>query len=183
MQQEDSSSIDDSINENDEDTNQARHPPAQDTAGSPTDTSPSQLGLLYETQPKPSQNQPKKNKVATIDPIEHEKLEILKQITTAIQRPADSEDTFGKQVAEEIRLIQNPLIKTRLKRKLMNDIYEAQECDQALPSSSLPPLMYPPTPNTPHEQQPMPQTSPYLPQPPYSTTSMYHSQSHHSGCM
>ncbi|XP_062381538.1 uncharacterized protein LOC134069573 [Sardina pilchardus] len=70
----------------------------------------------------------KKRKTNTADNIEKQKLDILKDMATAIQKQ-DSDRTFGVQIAEELKLIKNPIIKTRLKRKLMNDIYEAQECD------------------------------------------------------
>ncbi|KAM9310164.1 uncharacterized protein KZ484_026107 isoform 1-T1 [Pholidichthys leucotaenia] len=71
---------------------------------------------------------PKKNQ--TVDPLEQRKLELLRNISETIRRPAaDSNDTFGKLVAMELRLIKSPVMKTKLKRKIMNMIYEAQECD------------------------------------------------------
>ncbi|CAM4724966.1 unnamed protein product [Leuciscus chuanchicus] len=57
---------------------------------------------------------------------------------------ADSDSNFGAQVAEELRSIKNTVVKTRLKRKIMNDLYEAQENDaQASNSYQLPPSIYP----------------------------------------
>jgi len=63
-----------------------------------------------------------------------EKLKILQQMSTAFNagrsKPvADSDSNFGAQVAEELRSIKNTVVKTRLKRKIINDLYEAQEND------------------------------------------------------
>lgn len=40
---------------------------------------------------------------------------------------ADSEERFGQQVASELRNINNPALQLRVKRKIMNVIYDAQE--------------------------------------------------------
>ena len=90
-----------------------------------------------------------------------EKLKILQQMSTAFtagrSKPiADSDSNFGAQVAEELRSIKNTVVKTRLKRKIMNDVYEAQENDaQASNSYQLPPSIYP-VPSSVH----MPNTQP-----------------------
>ncbi|XDV47030.1 hypothetical protein PO909_016779 [Leuciscus waleckii] len=88
-------------------------------------------------------------KSQSADAIEMEKLKILQQMSTAFKagrsKPtADSDSNFGAQVAEELRSIKNTVVKTRLKRKIMNDLYEAQENDaQASNSYQLPPSIYP----------------------------------------
>lgn len=75
-----------------------------------------------------------------------EKLKILKQMSTAFQAKTtpipDSDSNFGAQVAEELRSIKNTVIKTRVKRKIMNDLYEALENDEAQTSTS---YQHPPT--------------------------------------
>ncbi|KAF7200673.1 uncharacterized protein [Nothobranchius furzeri] len=109
----------------------------------------------YVSPPRPAKKPKKSQTEPKADAIEMEKLKILQQMATAFQagrsRPssANSDSNFGAQVAEELRLIKNPLIKTRLKRKIMNDLYEAQENDDidARPSNSyqLPPTYPVPT--------------------------------------
>lgn len=95
--------------------------------------------------------QKKHNIGQTVDLLEKRKLDLLQEMSVVIQKPAaDCDGMFGNQVAEELRLIKNPVIKTMLKRKIMNDVqvYEAQECDQpfSMPSSYLPSPMCPPPP-------------------------------------
>lgn len=77
-------------------------------------------------------------------PLEKRKLDLLQEMSVVIQKPANNcFGTFGNQVAEELRLIlqkkKKPQknLKKRLKRKIMNDVYEAQECDQPVSMPSL----------------------------------------------
>lgn len=71
----------------------------------------------------PPQNPAKKRKEKqTVDPLEMHKLDLLQEMSVAIKRPAaDCDGTFRNQVAEELTLIENPVFKTRLKRKIMNN--------------------------------------------------------------
>uniref|UniRef100_A0A1A8JEE4 MADF domain-containing protein n=3 Tax=Nothobranchius TaxID=28779 RepID=A0A1A8JEE4_NOTKU len=99
----------------------------------------------------PSRPAKRQKKSQSADDIEMEKLKILQQMAAAFgagksRSGAFSDSNFGAQVAEELRLIKNHLIKTRVKRKIMNDLYEAQEKDamDAQPSTSYqPPPTYP----------------------------------------
>lgn len=71
----------------------------------------------------PPQNPAKKRKEKqTVDPLEMHKLDLLQEMSVTIKRPAaDCDGTFRNQVAEELTLIENPVFKTRLKRKIMNN--------------------------------------------------------------
>nr|XP_055049237.1 uncharacterized protein LOC129434331 [Misgurnus anguillicaudatus] len=95
--------------------------------------------------PIPTAKRLKKSQSA--EAIKIEKFKILQQMSTAFKagksKPiADSDSNFGAQVAEELRSIKNPVVKTRLKRKIMNDLYEAQE-NEVQASYQLPPSIYP----------------------------------------
>lgn len=73
----------------------------------------------------------KRKKSQSADSTEYQKVKILQQMSNAFlagrSRPvSDSDATFGAQIAEELRSIKNPALKTRVKRKIMNDLYEAQ---------------------------------------------------------
>lgn len=117
--------------------------------------------------PTPPNITQKRKKSQSTDSIDLEKLKVLQEMSNAFQmgrsRPAaDSDSTFGAQVTEELRLIKNTLIKTRVKRKIMNALYEAQECDppDVLPSTQYQmPLVYLPPPTV---QMPPSQPSPLL---------------------
>lgn len=62
--------------------------------------------------------------------VEFQKLAILKQISGAF-KPPDDEDTFAKQVASELRQVKDPAIKVRVKRNIMELLYDAQESEHA----------------------------------------------------
>lgn len=113
----------------------------------------------------------KRKKSQSADSTEYQKVKILQQMSNAFlagrSRPvSDSDATFVAQIAEELRSIKSPAIKTTVKRKIMNDLYEAQECDQP---SMLPPMFYPPSVQMPHTQPSpptYPQPLPHHPPPP-----------------
>lgn len=55
------------------------------------------------------------------------KMKILQQLSSAFQddrgrHTAYTDSRFGAQVAEEFRLIKNSILKTTVKRRIMNDI-------------------------------------------------------------
>lgn len=77
--------------------------------------------------------------------IELQKLVFLKQIAAkgAADLTADAFTTFGNQVASELRLIQDPAYLTRLKRNIMNMIYDTQDTERNRSfSSHAPPASY-----------------------------------------
>lgn len=129
--------------------------------------------------PTPPNLTQKRKKSQSADSIELEKLKVLQEMSNAFQmgrsRPAaDSDSTFGAQVTEELRLIKNTLIKSRVKRKIMNALYEAQECDHSdlLPSTQYQmPLVCPPPPTV--------QIAPSQPSPllAYTPTQAHHQMS------
>lgn len=91
----------------------------------------------------------KLKKSQSADVIELEKLKVLQQMSSIFKagrsKPiaSDSDSSFGAQVAEELRAIKNVVLKTRVKRKIMNDLYEAQENDASTSCHMTP--MYPGT--------------------------------------
>ncbi|XP_041850012.1 olfactory marker protein a isoform X1 [Melanotaenia boesemani] len=73
----------------------------------------------------------KRKKIQSTDAIELEKIKILQQMSRTLKnrsRPAaDADTTFGVQVTSELKLITDPVVKTRVKRRIMTALYEAQE--------------------------------------------------------
>ncbi|KAM9342392.1 uncharacterized protein KZ484_015105 [Pholidichthys leucotaenia] len=70
----------------------------------------------------------KKRKKRSENDIEVQKLGFLKQMAARIEGdPPDACATFGNQVASEMRLIQDQVSVTRLKRNIMNMIYDVQD--------------------------------------------------------
>lgn len=62
--------------------------------------------------------------------IELQKLSVLKQMANVVQNTNnDSFNLFGQQIAEELRKIKDNMVQTRLKRNIMNMIYDAQESE------------------------------------------------------
>lgn len=60
--------------------------------------------------------------------IEMVKLSLLQQVQKTLSASdADSEERFGQQVASELRNIKNPALQLRLRRNIMNLIYDVQE--------------------------------------------------------
>lgn len=112
--------------------------------------SPSSTPLPSHT-PKPPNTSTKQKKIHSTDATELEKIKILQQMSTTFQnrsRPAaaaDGDTTFGVQVPAELKLITDPVLKTRVKRQIMTALYEAQESTyhphtQALPHQYKPHL-------------------------------------------
>ncbi|XP_029969510.1 WW domain-binding protein 11-like isoform X4 [Salarias fasciatus] len=125
----------------------------------------------------PSTQCKRRKKSQSGDAIEQQKVKLLQQMCDAVDasrsKPADADTTFGAQVTQELKAITNAPIKTRVKRQIMNALYEAQELDQ---SSTLPPLFPPPSVS---HRQPAP---PYTQPPPHVTAAHpYHpvAQPHH----
>lgn len=92
--------------------------------------------------------------------IELQKLSVLKQMANVVQNTNnDSFNLFGQQIAEELRKIKDNMVQTRLKRNIMNMIYDAQESEMYTQqqhattshTSSKYPAMYPtyPSPSQP----------------------------------
>ena len=90
--------------------------------------------------PEPPNLAKKRKKVQSPDEIEIQKVNILQQMSKVIaenrNRPVqtDSDTTFGVQVAAELRSINNPILKTRVKRQIMAALYEAQESELSMSS-------------------------------------------------
>ncbi|XP_062861167.1 uncharacterized protein LOC134323555 [Trichomycterus rosablanca] len=87
--------------------------------------------------------------------VELQKLVVLKQMAAKVDADStpDVFTTFGNQVALELRQIQDPAIVTRLKRNIMNMIYDAQEHERSRPSSSHAPYTFQPI-NPPQQSHP-----------------------------
>ncbi|XP_016373045.1 uncharacterized protein LOC107712335 [Sinocyclocheilus rhinocerous] len=87
-----------------------------------------------------------KRRKADTDTVEQQKLKLLQQMSASVLASPDACSSFGNQVAVELRLIKNTSLQTRVKRKIMNALFEAQEADQSSSSSSshMPPPIYSP---------------------------------------
>ncbi|XP_016355152.1 uncharacterized protein LOC107698613 isoform X2 [Sinocyclocheilus anshuiensis] len=87
-----------------------------------------------------------KRRKADTDTVEQRKLKLLQQMSASVLASPDACSSFGNQVAVELRLIKNTSLQTRVKRKIMNALFEAQEADQSSSSSSshMPPPIYSP---------------------------------------
>lgn len=68
--------------------------------------------------------------------IELQKLVVLKELSNTVQAgfksPGDAEFTFGKQVAAELKQINDPTLRTRAKKSIVTVLYDIQEQDQNL---------------------------------------------------
>ncbi|AWO97458.1 Hypothetical protein SMAX5B_008004 [Scophthalmus maximus] len=67
------------------------------------------------------------------DDIEWQKLDILKQMAASVEaadRFPDDFAIFGNEVAMELRLLEDPSNVTRLKREILNLIYDAQDAER-----------------------------------------------------
>ncbi len=117
--------------------------------------------------------QPKKRRQS--EDIEIQKLTVLKEMSAFVQNAsskqsaaaANSEATFGHQVAIEISNIKDNTLRISVKRKIMNIIYEAQESEQfgATPN-------YPQNPPFIAHQPPSPYTPTFQPPPHFSSHSL-----------
>lgn len=91
--------------------------------------------------------------------IEMTKLSLLQQVQQTLSASnADSEELFGQQVASELRNIKDRALQLRLKRNIMNMIYDTQEAEQGghhsqFAGSQVRPPWYP---TQPHQVQPPP---------------------------
>ncbi|XP_063048451.1 uncharacterized protein LOC134442034 [Engraulis encrasicolus] len=64
--------------------------------------------------------------------MEMVKLSLLQRVQNTLESPpADAEEVFGQQVASEVRSIKDRVLQLRLKRDIMNLIYDAQEAEMA----------------------------------------------------
>lgn len=132
----------------------------------------------------------KQQKQRQSEDIEIQKLTVLKDMSAFIQTAnvkqfgaANSEATFGQQVAVEIGNIKDHTLRIGVKRKIMNTIYEAQESEQfgATPNySPNPPFLahQPPSPYPPTFQLP-PQFSSHSLPPPHAQVHNYKTQLDH----
>lgn len=79
-----------------------------------------------------------KRKARSVSDVELQKLAVLKEMAAKIEvdPTPDAFTTFGNQVAAELRLLQDTAIVTRLKRNIMNMIYDAQDSERNRSSSS-----------------------------------------------
>ncbi len=67
------------------------------------------------------------------DELELEKVTILKNVSeTLVDASKDVDQTFGKQVVSEMKLIKDPLTKMRLRRNIIMMLYDAQENEARL---------------------------------------------------
>ncbi|XP_070406363.1 uncharacterized protein [Nothobranchius furzeri] len=62
--------------------------------------------------------------------LEMVKLSLLKQVQSSLSQ-SDAEEQFGQQVAAEMRNVKDKHSQLRLRRSIMNLIYDAQEAEQA----------------------------------------------------
>ncbi|KAL3976395.1 hypothetical protein ACER0C_022281 [Sarotherodon galilaeus] len=95
--------------------------------------------------------------------IDMAKLSLLQQVQKILSGSnADSEELFGQQVASELRNIKDRALQLRLKRNIMNMIYDTQEAEQGSHSqfagSQVRPPWYPI-----HPHQPPPTARPHQP--------------------
>jgi len=79
-----------------------------------------------------------KRKARAVSDVELQKLAVLKEMAAKVEvdPTPDAFTTFGNQVAAELRLLQDTAIVTRLKRNIMNMIYDAQDGEINRSSSS-----------------------------------------------
>lgn len=76
--------------------------------------------------------------------IEMAKLALLQQVQqTLAGSNADSEQLFGQQVASELRNIKGRALQLRLRRNIMNIIYDTQEVEHAGHAQFARPPLYP----------------------------------------
>ncbi|XP_077052052.1 uncharacterized protein LOC143747045 [Siphateles boraxobius] len=69
----------------------------------------------------------------SLDELEIEKVTILKNVSeTLVNAGTDVDQTFGKQVVTEIKLIKDPLTKMRLRRNILMMLYDAHENEARL---------------------------------------------------
>lgn len=69
----------------------------------------------------------------SLDELEMEKVTILKNVSeTLVDCGKDVDQTFGKQVVTEIKLIKDPLTKMRLRRNILMMLYDAHENEARL---------------------------------------------------
>ncbi|XP_055020895.1 uncharacterized protein LOC129412059 [Boleophthalmus pectinirostris] len=122
----------------------------------------------------PSTDQPvKRPKVQKVKPkstehsIEMAKLSLLQQVQNTLSGSnADSEEVFGQQVASELRNIKDRALQLRLRRNIMNIIYDTQEAEQAGHSQFAGPHPTPGPQPRPYTTTPMYPMHPYQAQPP-----------------
>ncbi|KAM4565474.1 uncharacterized protein V3H82_014502 isoform 2-T2 [Fundulus diaphanus] len=67
--------------------------------------------------------------------LEMTKLSLLQQVQKALSSTADPAELFGQQVASELRNIKDRAVQLRLKRDIMNMIYDAQEAESVCQSA------------------------------------------------
>ncbi|KAK7132819.1 hypothetical protein R3I93_019151 [Phoxinus phoxinus] len=79
----------------------------------------------------PRSTSSKRRRVSDSD-IELQKLEVLKQMSAKVLEnpPADSAAVFSSQVAMEYRLLSDPSVQMRVRRKIMAVLYEAQDAER-----------------------------------------------------
>lgn len=111
--------------------------PSTSRVASPHEDSPASSPGSRKTLEESSTKQVKRKRRSEND-IELQKLVVLKQMASKVEADStpDVFTTFGNQVASELRLIQEPEILTRLKRNIMNMIYDAQDNERSRSSSS-----------------------------------------------
>ncbi|XP_065135818.1 uncharacterized protein [Paramisgurnus dabryanus] len=79
----------------------------------------------------------KKSRDISLDELEREKVNILKNVSeTLLDVSHDVDETFGRQVITEMKLIKNPLTKMRLRRSILMMLYDAHEHEMKLQSHS-----------------------------------------------
>lgn len=79
-----------------------------------------------------------KRKARAVCDVELQKLAVLKEMAAKVEvdPTPDAFTTFGNQVVAELRLLQDTAIVTRVKRNIMNMIYDAQDSERNGSSSS-----------------------------------------------
>ena len=93
-------------------------------------------GASPTREPAQSASRGVKRKARTED-IELQKLLVLKQMAAKVDADqADGFTTFGNQVASELRLIKDPANLTRLKRRIVNMIYDTQDSERQQPPAA-----------------------------------------------
>lgn len=85
------------------------------------------------TNPERAHTSKQKLREKSFDEVEMEKVTVLKKLSeTLVDAGKDVDQTFGKQVVTEIKMIKDPLTKMRLRRNILMMLYDAHEKEARL---------------------------------------------------
>lgn len=96
------------------------------------ETSSTELASHHDETPKRPRFSKAKGKSSDANNVELAKLTLLKQVHNTLSSTTnDSEEVFGQQVANELRSIKDRVLQLRVRRNIMNILYDALEAEQA----------------------------------------------------